>query len=109
MSRKRYAQVGIGGRSAMFTKAITETYKETCELVGLCDTNQGRMDLRNEKLPGGPVPTYLADDFDRMVAETKPDTVVVTTVDQFHDVYICRAMDLGCDAVTEKPMTTTAE
>jgi len=109
MSKKRYAQVGIGGRSEMFTRAITETYKDTCELVGLCDTNRGRMDLRNEGLPGGPVPTYAADDFDRMVAETKPDVVAVTTVDQFHDVYIVRAMDLGCDAITEKPMTTTAE
>lgn len=109
MARKRYAQVGIGGRSEMFTQAITETYRDHCELVGLCDTNQGRMDLRNERLPGGPVPTYPAADFDRMIRETKPDTVVVTTVDQFHDHYICRAMDLGCDAITEKPMTTTAE
>src|SRR5581483_6700509 len=47
-----------------------------------------------------------AADFDRMIADTKPDTVIVTTVDAFHDVYIVRALELGCDVLTEKPMTT---
>ncbi len=41
-----------------------------------------------------------------MVTETHPDVVVVTTVDATHHLYIARAMDLGCDVVTEKPMTT---
>jgi predicted dehydrogenase len=53
-----------------------------------------------------PVPTYHADDFDRMIAETKPDTVIVTTIDAFHHIYIVRAMELGCDVISEKPMTT---
>ena len=55
-----------------------------------------------------PRPTYLADAFDRMVAETRPDTVIVTTVDATHHRYITRAMELGCDVITEKPMTTDA-
>jgi len=107
-SKKRYAQVGIGGRSNMYTRAITESHKEVAELVGFCDTNQARMDLRNSVLPEGvgPVPTYPADQFDRMVAETKPDKVIVTSVDATHSDYIIRAMELGCDVVTEKPMTT---
>jgi len=54
-------------------------------------------------------PTYLADDFDRMVADTEPDTVIVTTVDATHHQYIVRAMELGRDVITEKPMTTDAE
>jgi len=44
-----------------------------------------------------------------MIAETKPDTVIVTCQDSFHDTYICRAMELGCDVITEKPMTIDAE
>lgn len=40
-----------------------------------------------------------------MIAETKPDCVIVTTIDAMHDKYICRAMELGCDVITEKPMT----
>jgi len=92
----------------MFTSAIRDAFRDEAELVGMCDVNPGRMDLRNDEIEEsiGRVPTYAAEDFDRMVAETKPDVVIVTTRDCFHDEYICRAMELGCDVVTEKPMTT---
>jgi predicted dehydrogenase len=40
-----------------------------------------------------------------MLREQKPDVVIVTTKDCFHDKYIVRALELGCDAITEKPMT----
>ena len=62
-----------------------------------------------EELAYHEVPTFSADDFDRMVEQTRPDCVIVTTVDAFHHQYIIRAMELGCDAVTEKPMTIDAE
>ena len=55
------------------------------------------------------VPLYAHTDFDRMVKETRPDAVIVTCKDAFHDEYICRAMELGCDVITEKPMTTDAQ
>lgn len=55
------------------------------------------------------VPTYIATDFDRMIAETKPDVVVVATTDATHHQYILRALELGCDVITEKPITTEAE
>ncbi len=109
MKKKRYVQVGIGSRSRMFTRAITERYADRAELVGLCDVNMGRVELRRSDLLDagyGDVPGYHADEFDRMIAEQKPDCVVVTTRDCDHDTYICRAMELGCDAITEKPMTT---
>ena len=41
--------------------------------------------------------------------ELRADTVIVTTKDCYHDEYICRAMELGWDVITEKPMTTTAD
>jgi predicted dehydrogenase len=107
--RKRYAIVGTGSRSGMFVNAITVTYNEMAELVGFCDLSQTRMDWYNnnlnEQLSMPPVPTYHADDFDKMVEETKPDVVIVTTIDAFHHQYIVRAMELGCDAISEKPMT----
>jgi predicted dehydrogenase len=52
-----------------------------------------------------PRPTYRAEQFDQMIAETKPDTVIVTTIDSAHHNYITQAMALGCDVITEKPMT----
>ena len=107
--RKRYAIVGTGSRSGMYVDAITVTYNEEAELVGFCDLSQTRMDWYNEqladKLSMPSVPTYKADDFDTMIEETKPDVVIVTTIDAFHHQYIKRAMELGCDAISEKPMT----
>lgn len=108
MARKRFVQVGLGGRSRMFSNAVLEKYRDVCEMVGYCDVNEGRLKLAIDEAcqKGTRVPGFAAKDFDRMVAETKPDTVIVTTRDCFHDDYICAAMELGCDVITEKPMTT---
>lgn len=110
-AQRRYAQVGVGGRSGMFRKAIMETYKDGNEIAAFCDINQGRVDLAVKDAKenfGVDVKGYHSDDFDKMISETKPDCVIVTTKDAAHDQYICRAMKLGCDAITEKPMTTDA-
>ncbi len=108
--KKRYAIVGLGSRSRMFSDAILKTYEKSAELVGLCDSNQGRMDAQNNhyknKYKKGPFPTYGPDEFDRMIKENNPDVVVVVCIDRAHHKYICRAMELGCDVITEKPMTT---
>ncbi|MHB1319135.1 MAG: Gfo/Idh/MocA family protein, partial [Anaerolineae bacterium] len=111
MTRKRYVQVGLGGRSRMYLHGILQTYADTSEMTAVCDINEGRVALAVEEAreAGAAVKGYPAHQFDRMIAETKPDTVIVTTKDCFHDVYIVRAMELGCDVITEKPMTTDAE
>jgi len=108
--KKRYALVGTGSRAGMFVDAITKTYCDVAELVALCDLSKVRMDWYNSQLQQKgdhpPVATYPATDFDRMIEETKPDVVIVTTIDATHHQYIVRAMELGCDVITEKPMTT---
>jgi predicted dehydrogenase len=103
----KYAIVGTGGRHRMFRKAITETHAEGNVLVALCDEDRHRLELSAEALAGIAAPKlYLAADFDRMLAETRPDCVVVTTPDHLHHVYIAKALDAGCDVMSEKPMTT---
>lgn len=113
MTKKTYVLVGTGGRSTMFTDAMCSDYKDVAELKAYCDTNQTRMnyynDLLKTKYEMEPVPTYKAEDFDKMIAEQKPDKVIVTSMDRTHHKYICRAMELGCDAITEKPMTVDAD
>ncbi len=108
--RKRYALVGTGARAGMFVDAITTTYREVAELVAFCDLSQTRMNWYNRKLATTcgleARPTYFAYEFDRMIAETRPDVVIVCTMDSTHHLYITRAMELGCDVITEKPMTT---
>lgn len=111
-TRKRYALVGTGGRAKMFIDAIVSTYQESAVMVGLCDLSQTRMDWHNaqiaEEFDAAPIATYHADHFDQMVAETKPDIIIVTSMDSTHHLYINRAMELGCDAISEKPMTIDA-
>jgi predicted dehydrogenase len=110
--RKRYAAVGLGSRSRMFTTALLKDYRDRGELVAFCDQNQTRMDYYNqyyaETVGARPVPTYKPADFDRMIAEQRVDCVIVTSIDRTHHRYIIRAMELGCDAITEKPMTIDA-
>jgi len=108
MAKRRFVQVGLGSRSWMYSMAIADRYSDSCELVGLCDSNAGRLALRLEwaKSKGQDVQGYDDDHFDDMIRERRPDVVVVTTKDCTHDQYIVRAMELGCDVVTEKPMTT---
>ncbi len=111
-SRKRYAVVGTGARSGMFIRAIEDTFKEHAELVALCDASPTRMQFWNEEVTAeagrAAVAMFAPEQFDEMVKTTRPDVVIVTTVDSTHDRYIIRAMELGCDVVTEKPMTTDA-
>jgi len=110
--KDRIAIIGVGSRSQMYQDAIQKDYKHYCELVGLCDVNLGRLKLaqqRSVKNVGKQIPIFDATDSDRMIAKTKPDRVMVTTVDGFHHQYIIRAMELGCDVITEKPMTIDAE
>ena len=115
MKKKRYALVGTGSRARMFLRAITNDFNEHAELVALCDINQGRMDYYNKtflKEEGNnhyDVPTFHSSEFDKMIEKTKPDIVIITSVDRTHHVYGCRAMELGCDVISEKPMTVDKE
>jgi predicted dehydrogenase len=111
-SLRRYAIVGVGSRAEMYLKAIEADYKQYAQLVGICDVNPGRLEFarkKSEARGAKPPPAYAPADFEKMLRENNVDTCIVTTVDQFHNEYIVRALNAGVDVVTEKPMTTTAE
>ena len=110
--RKKFVQVGVGHRARMYQQAIYTTYSDSCEMVGFCDVNLGRLKLAQsnaKKATGKVIPIFEAKDFDKMIEQTKPDVVIVTTVDGFHHKYIVRAMELGVDVLTEKPLTVDDE
>lgn len=92
----------------MFRDAIVKTFSDTCELVALCDINPLRIAAWQADL-GLALPAYAPADFEKMIREHRVDTVVVTSIDRTHHEYLCRAMEAGCDVVTEKPMTTDAD
>lgn len=112
-AKKRYAIVGLGGRARMFTNAIAGSFQDSAELVGLCDISSTRIEWHNTRMQEehnhAPVPGYHADDFEKMIAEQKPDTIIVTTHDALHHEYVVRAMNAGCDVIVEKPLTIDAE
>ncbi len=110
--RRRYAIVGTGSRHELYQDGIEKTHTASAQLVGICDSNPGRLEVARQRsrVNGAPMPPgYPAADFGRMLAEAKPDVVIVTTTDAAHHDYIVRAMDAGCDVITEKPMTTDAD
>jgi predicted dehydrogenase len=103
----RVAVVGTGSRgSHTWGSRVIEDFSDYVEIVGLCDINGKRAEIARE-IMGTAAPTFV--DFDLMVQQTRPDVVVITTVDSTHYSYIIRALELGCDAVTEKPMCTDEE
>jgi predicted dehydrogenase len=110
--RRRYAIVGTGARAELFARAIAIDHANASRLVAIADTNPIRVRATNDRLRGlgaDPVPEeYAAADFAAMLDRERVETVVVTTVDRFHDDYIVAAVDAGRDVITEKPMTIDA-
>ena len=102
--RRRYAIIGTGDRAtSMWGRALVERYSDVLEFVGLCDINPKRAAVARE-LIGVDCPTYS--NFEEMMDKSRPDLLMVTTVDYFHRDYIVKGLERGVDVMTEKPMTT---
>lgn len=102
--KARLAIVGTGHRGTAFWGSdLLKNFKDHVEFVGMSDINPGRLKYAQSVIQPG-CPTYS--DFEKMLRETKPDYVIVTTVDATHDEYIVKALEMGCNVITEKPMTT---
>lgn len=95
--------VGTGIRGTSFWgKRLVEKYSDILEFVGLCDNNPGRLEFGKEFM-GVDCPTFR--NFEEMIRQTKPDLVIVTTTDATHHQFIIKGLDMGCDVLTEKPLT----
>jgi len=102
--KTRVVLVGTGIRGvSLWGKTLAESFSDVIEFVGLCDINPLRVEFA-KKYIGVNCPVFT--DFDKMLDETNPDKVIVTTIDSFHAKYICRAMEKGYDVITEKPIAT---
>ena len=103
----RVVLVGTGIRGTSFWgRRLVENYSELLEFVGLCDINPGRLAYALDYM-GVDCPTYT--DFDRMLDETSPDLIIVTTVDSTHHTFIIKGLDRGINVLTEKPLTIDEE
>ena len=105
-AKLRVALVGTGIRGTTFWgKRLLDEYSEILEFVGLCDINPGRLAFAKGYI-GADCPLFS--DFDGMVREARPELVIVTTKDSTHHEFIIKALEMGCDVLTEKPLTTDA-
>jgi len=103
-SKLKIVLVGTGVRGITFWgKRLLDTYPDILEFVGLCDINPSRLAYAKEYI-GATCPVFA--DFEKMVKQTKPDLIIVTTKDSTHHEFIIKGLELGCDVLTEKPLTT---
>lgn len=106
MKKKRCVIVGIGHRAFSWVDGIVEQHSSAAELVGLCDLVPARCHNVNT-IYGTTASVY--DDFDRMLAEVKPDLAIVTSPERFHREHIIKALEAGCHVATEKPLCLTLD
>lgn len=100
----KVALVGTGIRgSGFWGKRLIEQYPDIVKFVGLCDINEGRLAYVKEMM-GVKCKTYT--NFDKMLAKSKPDLLIVTTVDATHHEFIIKGLNQNITVLSEKPMTT---
>lgn len=100
----KLAMVGTGIRGTGFWgRTVVRNYSDIVEFVGLCDINPGRLKFALDFM-GVNCPVFT--NFEEMINKVKPDLVIVTTVDATHHQFIIKALDMGVNVLTEKPLTT---
>lgn len=96
--------VGTGVRGTSFWgRRLVEEYSDLLEFVALSDINPGRLEYAKEYMKVD-CPTFT--NFEEAVTQTRPDLIIVTTKDSTHHEFIIKGLQMGCDVLTEKPLTT---
>lgn len=103
----KIAVVGMGVRGvAMYGRNLVRNYGDYVELVGICDTNPGRLEYASGYVGAG-CPTFT--NLDEMLDQTDPDRLVVTVWDWEHHNCVITGLEHGVDVVCEKPLTIDEE
>jgi predicted dehydrogenase len=106
INMKKIAFVGASMRSRAFVRALKKDYAETHQLCAVMDIDDGKMRGFNESI-GIDLPRYT--DFDQMCDETRPDLLLISTVDYFHRDYIVKSLDRKIAFICEKPLCVNIE
>jgi predicted dehydrogenase len=108
-SQRSYVIVGTGHRARTYIQALTGPYRADAQIVAFCDPNVARADHYRSAYGLHDVPIAGPGDFSPLLRQRRPDVVLVTSPDHTHDTYICAALAMGIDVITEKPMTIDEE
>jgi predicted dehydrogenase len=116
MKKRTYAIAGLSvrgiyafalpllGRASSFGN---NDFSDRAEIVALVEPDRERAH-RFCEVVGRKFPVYAPEEFEKMVAERNPDTVIVTGPDFTHHDYIVGSLASGRDVITEKPLVISA-
>ena len=105
MARKaRIAVIGAGWWAAVNHIPLLLKNPD-CELVGASRLGAAELAKLREAFPAIPV---LTEDYRALLAETRPDGVVIASPHVDHHEHAKAALDAGCHVLVEKPLTTSA-
>jgi predicted dehydrogenase len=99
---KRVLVVGLGNMG--MSHALAYTRIPGFEVVGVCERR-----IANRKLPDALKKAKMFDNFERALAELKPDVVSVNTLPDTHADFAIKAMESGAHVFVEKPLADNAE
>ena len=107
MEKKKCVLAGTGNRGIMayIEPIVNGSISKTVQMCGIYDEVQKRAEICSRNY--GNIPVFQ--DFETMLNQIHPDYVIVTTKDSNHHSYIIKALDMGYDVITEKPITNTCE
>ena len=116
MAKKRVLRVAVVGFGFMGRMHYGNWKKmKGAKVVALCDkdTSQFQAPVKGGNVTGADASTdfgdaVIYDDFDRMLAEAKPDVVSVTLPTPLHVPLTVKALKAGVSVLCEKPMALTA-
>ncbi len=99
--RVRVAIIGCGGISETHIAAMRQIPE--FDLVGGCDIKPERLELMKSKYGM----TAVYEKWDDLLAQVKPDAILVCTPNGVHAPAAIAALNAGCHVLTEKPMAMT--
>lgn len=106
METKRYGIAGLGSRGLlMFATPLLRDFAGRLEIVAFFDQNKQRLE-NAQKVLERKIPIYT--DFDKMLADARPDGVIITTRDSTHAEFMIKALKAGKRAISEKPLCVSA-
>ena len=111
MKKTRYALCGLSTRGIyQFVLPLIgksrvggPDFSDRAELVGILDVDRTRVEAFLGKIDAS-IPFYPARAIQRMIKETRPDTLIVVGPDATHCTHIVAGLEAGCDVIAEKPM-----
>ena len=108
MAKIQLAMIGCGGNSSGHARRMNAN--PDVQIVGTCDVNtdiaNGYIDRNLSDLSPRP---GAYDNISKLLAETSPDAVVISTPHTLHFEQGMQALEAGCHVLMEKPMVTASK